>query len=222
MLFLDELPEFRRSVLEVLRQPLEDAQVTIARAAITLTFPARFMLAAAMNPCPCGYSTDPQHTCVCSMQQIQRYKTRISGPLLDRIDIHVEVPPVQYADLASATTAEPSATIRTRINTARACQRARFTGTALPHNAAMGVREIRQFCALDSAGERLLEQAMRHYGLSARAHDRIRKVARTIADLEGAPRVTELHVAEALHFRLASRSASGGSGYENGDTSPLV
>jgi len=206
ILFLDELPEFRRSVLEVLRQPLEDAQVTIARAAITLTFPARFMLTAAMNPCPCGFATDPQHTCVCSAQQIQRYKTRISGPLLDRIDIHVDVPPVHYADLASTTVAEPSATIRTRVNAARACQRARFTGTVLPHNAAMGVREIRQCCALDSTGERLLEQAMRHYGLSARAHDRIRKVARTIADLAGAETITAEHLSEAIQYRTLDRA----------------
>jgi len=206
VLFLDELPEFRRSVLEVLRQPLEDAQVTIARAAITLTFPARFMLTAAMNPCPCGFSTDPQHTCVCSAQQIQRYRTRISGPLLDRIDIHVDVPPVHYADLASTTAAEPSATIRTRVNAARARQRARFTGTAMPHNAAMGVRQIRQFCALDSAGERLLEQAMRHYGLSARAHDRIRKVARTIADLAGAETITAEHLSEAIQYRTLDRA----------------
>ena len=205
MLFLDELPEFRRSVLEVLRQPLEDAQVTIARAAITLTFPARFMLAAAMNPCPCGYSTDPQHTCVCSMQQIQRYKTRISGPLLDRIDIHVEVPPVRYADLAASTATEDSATIRARVNAARVLQRVRFAGTALPHNAAMGVREIRQYCTLDSASERLLEQAMRHYGLSARAHDRIRKVARTIADLAGAEMIGAEHLSEAIQYRTLDR-----------------
>jgi len=205
VLFLDELPEFRRSVLEVLRQPLEDAQVTIARAAVTLTFPARFMLTAAMNPCPCGFATDPQHTCVCSTQQIQRYKTRISGPLLDRIDIHVDVPPVHYADLASTTAAESSATIRARVNTARAQQRTRFAGTVMPHNAAMGVRQIRQFCALDSAGERLLEQAMRHYGLSARAHDRIRKVARTIADLAGAETITAAHLSEAIQYRTLDR-----------------
>src|ERR671931_1396020 len=124
ILFLDELPEFRRSVLEVLRQPLEDAQVTIARAAITLTFPARFMLTCAMNPCPCGYLTDPQHTCICSTQQTQRYKARISGPLLDRIDIHVDVPPVRYADLASPALAEPSAAIRARVNAARTRQHA--------------------------------------------------------------------------------------------------
>jgi magnesium chelatase family protein len=205
VLFLDELPEFRRSVLEVLRQPLEDAQVTIARAAITLTFPARFMLTAAMNPCPCGFATDPQHTCVCSTQQIQRYRTRISGPLLDRIDIHVDVPPVRYVELASTAIAESSAMVRTRVNAARALQRVRFAGTAIPHNAAMGVREIRQYCALDSASERLLEQAMRHYGLSARAHDRIRKVARTIADLADAEMIGAEHLSEAIQYRTLDR-----------------
>jgi magnesium chelatase family protein len=205
VLFLDELPEFRRSVLEVLRQPLEDAQVTIARAAMTLTFPARLMLTAAMNPCPCGFATDPQHTCVCSAQQIQRYRTRISGPLLDRIDIHVDVPPVHYADLASTAAAEPSRLIRARVNTARERQRSRFGGMTVPHNAAMGVREIRQFCTLDSAGERLLEQAMRHYGLSARAYDRIRKVARTIADLAGAETIAPEHLSEAIQYRTLER-----------------
>jgi magnesium chelatase family protein len=205
VLFLDELPEFRRSVLEVLRQPLEDAQVTIARAAITLTFPARFMLAAAMNPCPCGYRSDPQRTCLCSTQQMQRYNARVSGPLLDRIDIHVEVPPVQYAELASPAAAETSAAIRARVNAARARQQARFAGTLMPHNAAMGVRELRQYCQLDSAGERLLEQAMRHFGLSARAHDRIRKVARTIADLAGADAITTAHVSEAIQYRTLDR-----------------
>jgi magnesium chelatase family protein len=205
VLFLDELPEFRRSVLEVLRQPLEDAQVTIARAAITLTFPARFMLAAAMNPCPCGFLSDPQRTCVCSTQQSQRYKARISGPLLDRIDIHVEVPPVRYAELTSTAPTESSAMIRGRVNAARERQRVRFAGTALPHNAAMGVREIRQHCALDSTGERLLEQAMRHYGLSARAHDRIRKVARTIADLASAETIGAEHLSEAIQYRTLDR-----------------
>lgn len=205
VLFLDELPEFRRSVLEVLRQPLEDAQVTIARAAMTLSFPARFMLAAAMNPCPCGYLTDPQHACVCTTQQTQRYTTRISGPLLDRIDIHVDVPPVRYAELTSTVPAESSAMIRARVNAAREAQRLRFTGTAIPHNAAMGVREIRQYCSLDGAGERLLEQAMHHYGLSARAHDRIRKVARTIADLAGTPAIGVEHLSEAIQYRTLER-----------------
>ena len=205
VLFLDELPEFRRSVLEVLRQPLEDAHVTIARAAITLTFPARFMLAAAMNPCPCGYQTDPQRTCLCSVQQVQRYNARISGPLLDRIDIHVDVPPVRYAELTAEGTAETSTAIRTRVNAARARQRQRFADTGMPHNAAMGVREIRQYCQLDSAGERLLEQAMHHFGLSARAHDRIRKVARTIADLAGEDVITAAHLSEAIQYRTLDR-----------------
>ena len=163
------------------------------------------MLRKKLHECPCGYATDPQHPCVCSAQQTQRYKARISGPLLDRIDIHVDVPPVHYADLAATTPAEPSVAIRTRVNAARVCQRTRFTGTAIPHNAAMGVREIRQFCVLDSAGERLLEQAMRHYGLSARAHDRIRKVARTIADLAGAETIAAAHLSEAIQYRTLDR-----------------
>jgi magnesium chelatase family protein len=205
ILFLDELPEFRRSVLEVLRQPLEDAQVTIARAAMTLTFPARFMLATAMNPCPCGFMSDPQHTCQCSPLQIRRYRARISGPLLDRIDIHVDVPPVRYAELTATLSTETSADIRLRVNAARAQQRARFAGTGMPHNAAMGVREIRRYCQLDSAGEQLLAQAMQRFGLSARAHDRIRKVARTIADLAGAAAITAEHLSEAIQYRTLDR-----------------
>jgi magnesium chelatase family protein len=205
VLFLDELPEFRRSVLEVLRQPLEDAQVTIARAAMTLTFPARFMLAAAMNPCPCGFLDDPQHTCQCSPLHIRRYRARISGPLLDRIDIHIDVPPVRYAELTATLSTETSADIRLRVNAARAQQRARFAGTGMPHNAAMGVREIRRYCQLDSAGEQLLAQAMQRFGLSARAHDRIRKVARTIADLAGAAAITAEHLSEAIQYRTLDR-----------------
>ncbi|MDH3599698.1 MAG: YifB family Mg chelatase-like AAA ATPase [Candidatus Tectomicrobia bacterium] len=205
VLFLDELPEFRRSVLEVLRQPLEDAQVTIARAAMTLTFPARVMLAAAMNPCPCGFSTDPKRECLCSAQQIQRYNARVSGPLLDRIDIHVEVPPVSYRDLNAPADGETSAVIRARVNAARERQHARFIDTATPHNAGMGVREIRRYCELDESGERMLEQAMQHFGLSARAHDRIRKVARTIADLDGSEAITASHLAEAIQYRTLDR-----------------
>jgi magnesium chelatase family protein len=205
VLFLDELPEFRRSVLEVLRQPLEDAQVTIARAAMTLTFPARFMLATAMNPCPCGFATDPKRACTCTPQQIQRYTARVSGPLLDRIDIHIEVPPVSYAELSGPPDGETSAVIRARVNAARERQHARFHGTTTPHNAAMGVREIREYCPLDAAGERMLEQVMTHFGLSARAHDRIRKVARTIADLEGSEGITAAHLAEAIQYRTLDR-----------------
>ena len=205
VLFLDELPEFRRSVLDVLRQPLEDGQVTIARASMALTFPARFMLAAAMNPCPCGYSTDPQRDCVCTAQQLHRYGGRVSGPLLDRIDLHIEVPPVHLADLASRAAAEPSAAVRARVNAARQRQRERFAGSGIPHNAAMGVRTIRQFCKLDAAGERLLEQAMQRFGLSARAHDRIRKVARTIADLAGAEAIGIEHLSEAVQYRTLDR-----------------
>lgn len=205
VLFLDELPEFRRSVLEVLRQPLEDAQVTIARAAMTLTFPARFMLASAMNPCPCGYATDPKRDCTCTAQQIQRYTARVSGPLLDRIDIHIEVPPVSYAELAGPPDGETSAVIRARVNVARERQQARFDGTPTPHNAAMGVREIREYCQLDEAGEHMLEQVMTHFGLSARAHDRIRKVARTIADLDSSEEITAAHLAEAIQYRTLDR-----------------
>lgn len=205
VLFLDELPEFRRSALEVLRQPLEDAQVTIARAAMTLSFPARFMLAAAMNPCPCGYKTDPQRLCQCSAQQVQRYTARISGPLLDRIDIHIEVPPVRYAELTSSTPGESSATVRERVNAARERQHARFAGTPMPHNAAMQVREIRRYCKLDNAGEQLMAQAMQRFGFSARAHDRIRKVARTIADLDGAETITAAHLSEAIQYRTLDR-----------------
>ncbi len=168
VLFLDELPEFRRSILEVLRQPLEDAQVTIARAAMALTFPARFMMATAMNPCPCGFASDPKRACTCSAQQIQRYTARVSGPLLDRIDIHVEVPPVSYTELAGPPDGETSAVIRARVNVA-------------------------------------LEQVMTHFGLSARAHDRIRKVARTIADLEGSEGITAAHLAEAIQYRTLDR-----------------
>ena len=172
---------------------------------MTLTFPARFMLTAAMNPCPCGYATDPQHVCQCSAQQLQRYRGRVSGPLLDRIDIHVEVPPVRYAELTADEPAEPSSAIRQRVNAARQCQQARFAGISIPHNAAMGVRDIRQYCRLDEAGERLLEQAMQHFGLSARAYDRIRKVARTIADLDGAETITSTHLSEAIQYRTLDR-----------------
>ncbi len=163
------------------------------------------MLRSYLHGCPCGYATDPQHVCQCSAQQLQRYRARVSGPLLDRIDIHVEVPPVRYADLTADEPAEPSSAIRERVNAARARQQSRFAGTSVPHNAAMSVRDIRQHCQLDDAGDRLLEQAMQHFGLSARAHDRIRKVARTIADLDGAATITSTHLSEAIQYRTLDR-----------------
>ena len=206
VLFLDELPEFKRNVLEVLRQPLEDGRVTIARAAVSVTYPAKFMLAAAMNPCPCGYLTDPNHECTCSLPQIQRYRSRISGPLLDRIDIHVEVPAVPYEDLAGKPTDEPSEVIRQRVIRARQRQLQRFR--SYPHifaNAHMQTREIRQFCKVGPESQELLRMAITKLGLSARAYDRILKVARTIADLEGEEQILPQHVSEAIQYRSLDR-----------------
>jgi magnesium chelatase family protein len=219
LLFLDELPEFPRNVLEVLRQPLEDGMVTIARAAMSLSFPARFMLAAAMNPCPCGYFNDKSRDCMCTPPMIQRYVSKVSGPLLDRIDIHIEVPAVQYNELRGAGGAEGSAEIRARVLQARERQHARFAlagdrtkGSAkaasrqIYANAQMGTQQIRQHCELSSDAERLLERAMQQQGLSARAHDRILKVARTIADLEGAADISVKQIAEAIQYRTLDRS----------------
>jgi magnesium chelatase family protein len=208
LLFLDELPEFPRNVLEVLRQPLEDGVVTIARAAMSLTFPARFMLAAAMNPCPCGYFNDKSRECMCTPPMIQRYVAKISGPLLDRIDIHIEVPAVKYKELRGGAAAEGSAEIRTRVMTARERQQARFrkAGDKIYANAQMTTRQIRVHCELGADAERLLERAMQQQGLTARAHDRILKVARTIADLDGAEHLTVAHLAEAIQYRTLDRS----------------
>jgi magnesium chelatase family protein len=208
ILFLDELPEFDRSVLEVLRQPLEDQKVTISRAAMSLTFPASFMLAAAMNPCPCGFWNDPTRECRCSPLQIQRYVGRISGPLLDRIDIHIDVPAVRFRDLtgASAPESEDSATIRQRVIRARARQCERFARDGIFANAAMTPRLIRSYCRIDPESEAMLERAMTRLGLSARAYDRILKVSRTIADLEGADEIRSAHVAEAVHYRSLDRT----------------
>lgn len=189
VLFLDELPEFDRSVLEVLRQPLEDQKVTISRAAMSLTFPSSFMLVAAMNPCPCGFWNDPTRECHCTPLQIRRYVGRISGPLLDRIDIHIDVPAVKFRELTGeGPTAESSADIRARVMQARERQRARFQGEGIFANAQMQPRHIRRFCRIDAECERMLENAVARLGLSARAIDRILKVSRTIADLEGRPR----------------------------------
>ncbi len=208
VLFLDELPEFPRNVLEVMRQPLEDGQVTIARASMSLSFPARFMLAAAMNPCPCGYFNDKSHECLCTPPMIQRYVSKVSGPLLDRIDIHIEVPAVQYRELRGGTAAEGSTEIRDRVLAARERQRARFAqaGERIFSNAQMGTRQVRAFCELSAEAERLLERAMQQQGLTARAHDRILKVARTVADLDGQPAITVGHIAEAIQYRTLDRS----------------
>jgi magnesium chelatase family protein len=206
VLFLDELPEFPRSVLEVMRQPLEDGTVTIARAAMSLSFPARFMLAAAMNPCPCGYFNDKSHECLCTPPMMQRYIAKISGPLLDRIDIHIEVPAVQYRELRSAAAAEGSAEIRARVLAARERQHQRFLADRIYTNAQMHTRQIRTYCELSPEAERLLERAMQQQGLSARAHDRILKVARTIADLDAQPAITVGHIAEAIQYRTLDRS----------------
>jgi magnesium chelatase family protein len=201
VLFLDELPEFDRNVLEVLRQPLEDGRVTISRAAMSLTFPSRFMLICAMNPCPCGHFNDPMRECKCTPLQIQRYVSKISGPLLDRIDIHIDVPAVKFKDLASETCAESSAEIRERVVRARRVQQARFSGEKLFANAQMTPRLIRRHCVIDAKSKGLLEPAITRLGLSARAYDRILKLARTIADLAGAEVVGRVHVAEALSYR---------------------
>jgi magnesium chelatase family protein len=208
VLFLDELPEFDRSVLEVLRQPLEDQQVTISRAAMSLTFPASFMLAAAMNPCPCGYWSDPTRECRCSPLQIQRYVGRISGPLLDRIDIHIDVPAVKFRELAGdeAFETDSSAVIRRRVMNARQRQVRRFKGEKIFANAAMTPRMIRAHCQIDAASERMLESAMTRLGLSARAYDRILKVSRTIADLEGSEKINSTHVSEAVGYRSLDRT----------------
>jgi magnesium chelatase family protein len=208
VLFLDELPEFDRSVLEVLRQPLEDQRVTISRAAMTLTFPSSFMLAAAMNPCPCGNYNNPMQECRCTPLQIQRYVGRISGPLMDRIDIHVDVPPVRFKEMSErgTPTGESSSAMRGRVLAARERQHERLGGAGVFSNAQMSPRQIRRFCRLNEECERLLEQAMERQGLSARAYDRILKVSRTIADLEGSDEIGTAHVAEAVSYRSLDRT----------------
>lgn len=208
VLFLDELPEFDRAVLEVLRQPLEDQRVTISRAAMSLTFPASFILAAAMNPCPCGFFNDPTRECRCSPLQMQRYVGRISGPLLDRIDIHIDVPAVKFRELRGEAVSETdsSATIRRRVIEARARQHRRLACEKIFSNGAMTPRMIRTYCQIDSNSEKMLENAMRRLGLSARAYDRILKVSRTIADLEDAEAIGPNHVSEAVGYRSLDRT----------------
>ncbi|MBP7948253.1 MAG: YifB family Mg chelatase-like AAA ATPase [Verrucomicrobiales bacterium] len=207
VLFLDELPEFRRSTLEVLRQPLEDAKVTISRAVGTMTFPSRFMLVGAMNPCPCGYAGDLKRECRCSPLLIQRYRQRISGPLLDRIDLHVEVPLVEFRELSRQDGGETSATIRQRVEQARSIQQERFRrARGITCNAAMSAKLLRQHCEIDAESRGLLENAMHQLGLSARAHDRILKVARTLADLAGADKIRANDILEAVSYRTLDRN----------------
>ncbi|OAI41786.1 magnesium chelatase [Verrucomicrobia bacterium SCGC AG-212-E04] len=201
VLFLDELPEFKRSALETLRQPLEDGRVTISRAAGTMTFPAEFMFIAAMNPCPCGHYGDLKKACRCSSTQIQRYRARISGPLLDRIDLHVEVPAIEYKELSSEAAGEPSEAIRARVEACRKVQMNRSGGP----NARLKPKQIRTLCKLDDAGSGLLKLAMAEMNLSARAYDRILKVARTIADLAGDAAIAPPHLAEAIQYRALDR-----------------
>jgi magnesium chelatase family protein len=206
VLFLDELPEFKKNVLEVLRQPLEDSKVTVSRSKLSLEFPANFMLAAAMNPCPCGYFTDPNKECTCTPPSIQKYMAKISGPLLDRIDIHIEVPAVKYKELATSTPAEKSELIRNRVIKARDIQLKRFAGLNLVfNNGDMGSKEVRKYCNLDNAGEELLKMAMTKLGLSARAYDRILKVSRTIADIDNSENILPQHVSEAIQYRSLDR-----------------
>ena len=205
VLFLDELPEFKKHVLEVLRQPLEDSEVTISRAMSTITYPSNFMLVAAMNPCPCGYFSDPKHTCICSHHQIHKYRSKISGPLLDRIDIHVEVPAVPYKDLMSNADAESSETIGIRVQKAREIQADRFKKNKFHCNARMSNRHIKQYCGIDNDSNALLESAVDKLGLSARAYNRILKIARTIADLDSLSDIGAHHVSEAIQYRSFDR-----------------
>ena len=202
VLFLDESPEFKKNVLEVLRQPLEDGTVTISRATITLSFPARFILVIAFNPCPCGYLGDMKHNCRCTPVQIQRYESKLSGPLLDRIDMHLEVPSVPYEKMSSGDGGEPSAVIKERVEQAREIQKMRYARQKDYYcNAQMAPKDIKKFCVLDKTSAKLIEDAVDRLGLSARSYHRILKIGRTIADLDGSERLQTNHIAEAIQYR---------------------
>ncbi|MBT4684633.1 MAG: YifB family Mg chelatase-like AAA ATPase [Candidatus Marinimicrobia bacterium] len=206
VLFLDELPEFKKNVLEVLRQPLESGDVTIARAAMSLNYPARFMLVASMNPCPCGFATDPNNDCTCNSQMIQKYMSRISGPLMDRIDIHIDVPAVQFSELSEKEPGESSDNIRGRVQEAREIQIERFKDVNdLYANAQMETKQLKDYCQLDKKSNILLKTAMEKLGLSARAYDRILKVSRTIADMSGEKSITSIQISEAIQYRSLDR-----------------
>jgi magnesium chelatase family protein len=205
VLFLDELPEFKRNVLDALRQPLEDGQITITRSSITATHPARFMLVAAMNPCPCGYYTDHTRPCRCTAQQIRQYQARISGPLLDRINIHIEVPSVKYKDFAGRPAGESSAAIRERTEKARLVQRERFHAREIQFNARMSDKDVKLFCSVDEDSQKLIEMEIEKLGLSARAYTKVLKIGRTIADLEEDEKIQPRHIAEAIQYRSLDR-----------------
>ncbi|MCA9238709.1 MAG: ATP-binding protein, partial [Planctomycetales bacterium] len=205
VLFLDELPEFNRQTLEVLRQPLEDGQVTISRALSSSNFPASFMLIASLNPCPCGYRNDPRRECHCSIVQVERYMQKISGPLLDRIDLHIEVPAVDYKELNSTTEGTSSRTMREQVDEVRKVQHHRFNGASGRTNAKMSPREVRKHCQLDDRAADLLRESVHHLGLSARAHDKVLRVARTIADLDHSSDLRCEHVSEAVNYRMLDR-----------------
>lgn len=211
VLFLDELPEFKRTVLEVLRQPLEDRKVSISRAKFTVDYPASFMLVASMNPCPCGFYNHPEKDCVCSPGVVQKYLSKISGPLLDRIDLHVEVTPVSFSELSQKATGESSTDIRERVMVAREIQEKRYQNKEGIHaNAQISSKILKQICVIDEKGRTLLKNAMDKLGLSARAYDRILKVARTIADLEGSENIQTNHLAEAIQYRSLDREGWAG------------